>query len=169
MGVSHPKELREKAKQLFLSGAGTARAIARQIGVERNTLQSWRRQEDWDGLRNLAEHEARQRVSMELADKAEVAKKNCFLFFSALLAQAYKVLEEYSAQGLTVPPAVNMVLAKAGRLCQDGIDIAMGRDYRVEAKNMIDVSPRRVFVDFDPPDWFHEPPKNGNGAGESEQ
>ena len=43
---------REEARRLYLTGeVETNREIALRLGVKPHTVGSWRRQEDWDGLR----------------------------------------------------------------------------------------------------------------------
>ena len=52
-------KVREEARRLYLTGEMTSNAeIAIRLGVKPHTVGSWRRDEDWDGLRRKIDRRA---------------------------------------------------------------------------------------------------------------
>jgi hypothetical protein len=59
---------REEARRLYLTGeVGTNSEIAARIGVKPQTVASWRREEDWDGLRRKVDRRAAELFVEKLA------------------------------------------------------------------------------------------------------
>lgn len=150
MGAAHPKELREKVRDLWISGKATTSTISRQFGIPRNRIHQWRAEEDWDGARNLADQEANQRLVGDLADQLETAKRNDIKIYALMQHFVWKRMSEFHDAGLVPPTMELLLLARVVREYREGRDALVGRDPKLEAKHQIDVAPRRVIIDYDP-------------------
>lgn len=101
--MAHDAAVRARMRTLYVAGWGVDR-IARERGVSRATLQRWRREEDWDELRE--QNRRLERSARELALELTVAARASGDPQQAYAAmQAARMAGLAEAQPLQPPPA----------------------------------------------------------------
>ena len=170
MGTSYPKDVRDQAREKWVSGDANISAIAHLFGIQRGTILRWRAEEDWDGLRNEAEQESHAREVETLVQKRQAFTANCLQLWAFLHAQMFLRAKRYGTdKKMPMDEAIDM--AKVLAAVETGYFMALGVDPKLEAKMAVDTSPRRVMVEYDPqPGVFDYARSNdsGNGAGNDE-
>ena len=73
-----PRKQREEARQLFLTGAMVSNSeIAAHLKIKPHTVGTWRREEDWDGLRRKVDRRAAELLIEKLAtDRSELSERH---------------------------------------------------------------------------------------------
>ena len=73
-----PRKCREEARQLFLTGAMVSNSeIAAHLKIKPHTVGTWRREEDWDGLRRKVDRRAAELLIEKLAtDRSELSERH---------------------------------------------------------------------------------------------
>lgn len=153
---AHDKEVRNRARDRWVTGEASLTQIARDLGVARGTILRWRVEDEWDGLRNEAEHEAHRKDVQELTEKREKFTQNCIQLWSWLHAQCFRRARQYDDLGLTMPFEEGERMARILLACQTGYYMALGVDPKEEAKHSEETRPRRVLIEYEPSGVFAE-------------
>jgi hypothetical protein len=114
---------REKARQLFLTGAMESNVeIARHLGLKPHTIGQWRREEDWDSLRLEIDRRAAQKMVETIATDRVALNVRHYRYWEAMLVQ---IAETLKAKG---PHDVRTLERMAGILdrAQKGQRLAKG-------------------------------------------
>ena len=155
MPNAYPKEVRDKAREAWVSGEATIIGLARELGIERGTIQRSRTEEDWDGTKNEIEQEMRRAEVERLAEKREAFQNNSLQLWAFLHAQMFLRAKKYGTER-EMPLDEAIDVAKILAACQTGYYMALGIDPRLEAKFSAQAPQRRVGIEYDPPEYFEE-------------
>src|SRR2546427_12554021 len=87
-------KIREEARRLFLTGEITTSAeIALRLGVKPHTVGRWRRQEDWEGLRQKIDRRAAEMFVEKIATDRVTLNIRHFRFWELVLAKLAEELK----------------------------------------------------------------------------
>lgn len=86
----HSQKLREQARHSYLTGETTSIAeIARRIGVKPHTVSTWKRGENWDGLRIKIDKRAAEQLVEKIASERVALNAQHFKLWNAVVTKLF--------------------------------------------------------------------------------
>lgn len=93
----HSVRMREEARQLYLTGEVTSISeIARRIHVKPHTVTSWKRAENWDGLRLKIDRRAAEQLVEKLASEKVSLNHQHYKLWNAVVGRLFGTLQKGS-------------------------------------------------------------------------
>src|SRR5437899_6949942 len=109
-------KIREEARRLFLTGEMTTSVeIAARIGVKAHTVGRWRRQEDWESLRQKIDRRAAEMFVEKIATDRVTLNVRHFRFWELVLARLAEDLKDKKALDVRDMERVAGILELAGK------------------------------------------------------
>ncbi|MGH9867489.1 MAG: terminase gpP N-terminus-related DNA-binding protein [Candidatus Polarisedimenticolia bacterium] len=82
------KKKRKEARRLYLTGACDSNAeIGRRLGLKPHTVAKYRKDEDWDGLRQKMDRRAAEKMAEQLATEPMTLNLRHYNYFEVILAE----------------------------------------------------------------------------------
>lgn len=145
----YPKEVRDKAREAWVSGAQNLAQVSEHLGINRATIQRWRAEDRWDDQRNEVEQENYRREIEKLADQREQFQNSSLKLWAFLHAQMFLRAKRYGVER-EMPMGEALEMAKVLAACQAGYYMALGVDPKLEAKANEISRPRKILIDYEP-------------------
>ena len=102
----HRQKVREEARRLYLTGEATSNAeIARRLSVKPHTVATWKREEDWDGLRLKIDRQAAEKLVEQLATERVTLNAQHFRLWGVVIGQ---LVESMKNRGLNSEEVRNL-------------------------------------------------------------
>ena len=91
----HSVLMREEARQLYLTGEVTSVAeISRRLRVKAHTVASWKRAENWDGLRLKIDRRAAEQLVEKLATERVTLNAQHFKLWAAVVGRVFGAVQK---------------------------------------------------------------------------
>jgi hypothetical protein len=141
-------KIREKARQIFLSGETSSNAeIARHLKIKPHTVASWRRAESWDVLRVLVDRRAAEKLVEEIATDRVALNQRHYKFWELALARTAEVLKSDDVRDLRSLERMTSILDRAqkGQRLAKGLSLdgdteeAIRAQAQAETRSLIDM------------------------------
>lgn len=127
-------KVREKARELFLTGAMESNAeISRHLKLKPHTVSTWRKIERWDELRLHIDRKAAEKMAEQIASDRVVLNVRHFRFWDALLGQVAEGIKNPKGFDLRAVERIAAVLERA----QKGQRLAKGHSLDGESEEAI--------------------------------
>ena len=91
----HTSRMREEARKLFLTGEVTSVAeLARRLKVKPHTVASWKKEEDWDGMRVKIDKRSAEMLVEKLATERVTLNTSHFKLWGVVVSQLFESLQK---------------------------------------------------------------------------
>ena len=91
----HTTKMREEARSLYLTGdAASVAEIARRLKVKPHTIGTWKKEEDWDGLRLKIDRQAAEKMVEKLATERVTLNTQHFKLWGVVVSQLFDALQK---------------------------------------------------------------------------
>ncbi len=148
MGRSLTKS-REEARRLYLTGEMTTNAeIAARLKVKAHTIGTWRRSEDWDGLRLKIDRRAAEMFVEKIATDRVTLNVRHYRYWEAVLARLAEVLKAKTSLDARELERVSGILDRAqkGERLAKGLSVTGETEEAVRAQSQAEI--RRLIDAF---------------------
>jgi len=96
----HSKKIREKARELYLTGDVThASEIARRLKVKAHTIGRWKKDEDWDALRLKIDRRAAEQMAEKIATERVTLNTQHFRYWGVVVSKLFESLQQSGLEG----------------------------------------------------------------------
>ena len=100
MMASYSKSMREKARELYLTGeVSNVSEIARRLKIKPHTVGRWRKDEDWDGLRLKIDRRAAEQLAEKIASERVTLNSQHFKLWGVVVSKLFESLQKTGLTG----------------------------------------------------------------------
>ena len=139
---------REKARELFLTGAMEANAeIARHLKLKPHTVATWRKTEQWDELKLHIDRKAAEKMAEQIVSDRVALNARHYKFWEALLGQIADGLKNPKGFDVRSVERIGSVLERAqkGQRLAKGLSLDGETEEAIRAKGQAEI---RALIDL---------------------
>ena len=112
----HSSKTREEARKLYLTGdVSSVAEIARRLMVKAHTVGTWKKQEDWDGLKIRIEKSAAEQLVEKLASERVTLNTSHFRLWGLVVSHLFETMQQQKGMDIRSLEKIAGILERAQR------------------------------------------------------